>query len=696
METLSCAHCGLPVYGKSRQPIVSPVYCCTGCALVSSILGASNRSAPEETRQTRALILRLGLSGFFSANVMVLSLFLYSLESPGAAATAPPAALALIRGLLMCFSFPVFAILAPPYLAGFVRDLHARRFSMESLIAMSTSAAFLYSCISVFEGSGREYFDTATMVLLLVTVGRYLEAGARVKGRRAILDLIGLQPPLARVLREGSWRMVDARSVAAGERVQVWSGERISADGRVVSGLASVDESMLTGEPVPVERGPGDTVRAGSLCLDSVLEISRTAEPESFLDRIARMVEQAQRVRSPLECLADRIAGILVPGTMALAAAVWLWWWPRSPETAWLSALSVLVVACPCALGIAMPLANVRALAEAARRGILVRSSEALERLASIRTIALDKTGTLTRGDIRVTRIVPAPKETERTLIETAATAARGSTHPVAKAVARLAMERGLVGNAEAEDLEVLPGRGASAVLAGGKRVLLGQIQWIQEVAGPLPLELNKALEQNEEMGGLVLCAAGSRIRGAFVLEDPVLPEARKIVLECVELGCRVVLLSGDRESPVRRAAAEAGITEFHSGLLPEEKVQSIRAMQARGEKVLMVGDGINDAPALAAADAGLAVSNGTDVAREVAQVALLDGGLWKLPEILKLARRARRIALENLGWTFGYNMFALGLAATGHLRPVWAAALMLASSLLVISNSLRLSSRPS
>ncbi len=648
-----------------------PAYCCIGCAIAGAALGPGD----AEVQRTRGLLLRIGLAAFFSANVMVLTLFLYSMEQ------APPVALALVRGLLLCFSAPVFFILAPPYVAGFLRDLRSRRFSMDSLIAVGAGAAFLVSCASVLTGKGRVYFDTAAMVLLLVTLGRLLEANARVKSRRAVTALLELAPPQARVRRRGEWVMADAGSVAAGERVQVWTGERVPVDGVVVSGAGSLDESMLSGEPLPAARATGATVRAGSVCVDGLIELEASGGPP-LVARIAAAVEEARRVRSPLERLADRVASWFVPVTLSLAAAVTLWWLRTDPAKAWLSGLSVLVVACPCALGIAVPMANVLALGTAARRGILIRSSEALERLAGARTIAFDKTGTVTQSRIEVKGVLPAAGHDERAVLETAASAAARSVHPVSRAIVEAARNAGIT-VAEPESAENVPGLGVAAQLSGGQRTLLGQPRWVAAQTGSAPPECEPDTE-----GGCVWCASEGVVIGAITFRDPVAQEAVEAVAACRRMGFQTALLSGDRKQAVAGAAALLGIGDFAGGLLPEEKAAWIRA---RGAGAVMVGDGINDAPALAAAAVGIAVAGGTDVAREVADVVLLEPDLRRIPGLLGLAARTRRIARQNLAWTFAYNAVALALAAAGLLEPIRAAATMLVSSVLVIGNSLRL-----
>jgi heavy metal translocating P-type ATPase len=673
----TCAHCGLPVAGPADR---GPAFCCLGCAILHKALGAPGGGGGLGA--SRALLLRIGVAAFFSANVMVLSLFLYSLQRSGAA-PPPPAAMALIRGLLMCFSVPVFIVLAPPFLAGFARDLGRRRFSMDSLIAVGSGAAFLYSCASVFTGGGHEYFDTATMVLLLVTTGRLLEADARVRGRRALESLLELRPPEARVLRGGQWRMAEAASVKPGERVEVWAGERVPVDGRIVEGAASLDESMLTGEPLPAERRLGDMARAGSLSVSGTIQME-CAEGAPLIARIVAAVEEARNARSPLERLADRAAALFVPLTLAIACAAVAWWWRTDHDKAWLSGLSVLVVACPCALGIAVPLANVLGVAAAARRGILVRSTEAFERLASASAVVFDKTGTLTLGRIEVNEIVPV--ESEDALLAAAASAASGSLHPAAQAIARLA------GAGERpERTALLGGRGVEARLADGSVIVLGQPRWVESIAR-VPASWRAAFDA--KLGpehGAVWCARDGELLGGFIIHDPLSPHAAAAVDECRRDGMRLLLLSGDRPEAVKSIAARLGITEFAGGLLPEDKTARIRALQASGEVVAMVGDGINDAPSLAAADAGIAVAGGTDLAREAAGIVFLEGGLWKLAELVRLARRVRRIARRNLAWTLAYNSLALSFAAAGLLRPILAAAFMLTSSIFVIGNSLQI-----
>ncbi len=623
-------------------------------------------------------MLRLGLAAFFSTNVMLLSLFLYLQE-------APPEALRMINSLLLVLSAPVFMLLEPPFLAGMARDLQRRRFSTDSLIALGTAAAFVYSCISVVRGSAEVYFDTAAMVLMLVTAGRLLEASARLKGRRAVEELLALQPPSARVWRGESWQPIEANQVAPRDLVQVLAGERIPVDGKIARGASAVDESMLTGEPLPVEKSEGDTARAGSLCLNGALEIECSGtHGETMLGRIIRAVEEAQAQQSPLERTSDRIAGAFVPVVTALAALVVLLWWPAGAGKAWMSGLAVLVVACPCAMGIAVPMANVLALTAAARRGALVRSSEALERLARVDTLVFDKTGTLTRGQAELREIIPGPGAGEREVLAAAATAAADSLHPVARAVARRAEREGIAAELR-KRVEELPGRGVEVESERGERLLLGQPRWVAS-------RVAKVADEWRGKQAQTWCAVDGKLLGGLLLDDPVSEEARLAIEACKRLGMGIHVLSGDKQAAVDRAASLLLISDARGDLTPEDKARIVTELRATGRRVAAVGDGINDAPALAAAEVGIAVSGGTEVAREVAEVVFLEGGLWRLPELVHLARRTRQIAWENLVWAFGYNAIAVSLAAGDLLRPVLAAVLMLASSLVVTMNSLRVS----
>ncbi len=668
--------------GSAASPDAArPAYCCAGCAVAAALLPpAGGENAP---RLTRSLMLRLGLAAFFAGNAMILSLFLYSLGRDDA---TPAYALLLVRGLLFVFSLPVFVLLAPAFLRGMMADLRRGRASMDSLIALGAGTAFGYSCFFVWRGAGPLYFDTACMVLLFVTAGRLIEANAHVRGRTALRELAAALVPEARVDRAGAWTMVPSAEVRLGERVRIVAGERIPVDGAVTAGAASVDESTITGEALPAARAPGDSVFAGSLCLDGWLEAEcRAACGESLISRIIDAVEQAQLQPAKAQRVADRWAAALTPLTLLLAIGAAAWHWPQgAAHAAWIG-LSVLVVACPCALGIAIPLVHATALAAAARRGILIRSGEALERLAEIAVAAFDKTGTLTTGEIEAVRFVPLNGFSELRALEAAALAASCTAHPAARAVRRLA-PAAMESPVSAREF---PGRGVRVERVGGGSVLLGQPRWVAAESGkPAPTLAFDA--------GALVCAVDGELAGAFELRDFPAPAAAETVARCRAMGIRVAILSGDRRAAVRRVAGELGIEDARGELLPEEKAGALRELRAAHGPVAMVGDGINDAPALAAADTGIAVSSASALARETAEVVLLSGDVRGVADAFELARWTRRAARINFMCAISYNLVALALAAAGLLQPAWAAALMLLNSVFTVFRACRTPSLPS
>ncbi len=687
----SCSHCGLPFRAPSAR---SGGFCCSGCAIAATLLAGASGS-PAHSRKG---LVRFGLAAFFGADVMALSLFLYSGEP------APPVVFAAARLLLLCLSAPIFLLLAPPYLAGMRRDLRRARLSMDTLISVGAGAAFAYSCASVIRGSGEVYFDTAAMVLLLVAAGRLVEAYARVRGRRGLRDLLRALAPKARIARGGSWIEAGSREVTLGELVRVLPGERIPVDGRVAAGSASVDASPITGEAAPASKGPGDEVLAGSLCLDGMLDVTCAAlHRESLLARIAAAVEQAQAAPSQSERIADRMAAVLTPATLALAAVAVAIHWREGFAHAALTGLSVLVVACPCALGIAIPLVYVLALTAAARRGILIRSAEALERLAAVDSVVFDKTGTLTSGEIAVARVMPCDGWTEDQVIAAAAAAAAYSAHPVARAIrgadrlvrggppgSPLAANDGFSGSradpgGRPTEVSEFPGRGLRVNTGDSRTILLGQPRWVAAETG--------APKTPVAGEGSVSCAVDGKIIGALVLRDRPAPGIADAIAECRSLGLHISVLSGDGEEAVRELADGIGVAEARGGLLPEEKARRVREMRDSGRRVVVVADGLNDAPALASADVGVAVAHGAEVAREAAEVALLAGGAVRVPELVRAARATRRAARFNVPGALVYNAAALSLAVAGMLRPLWAATLMLLSSIFVVIRAIRIPS---
>jgi Cu+-exporting ATPase len=597
-------------------------------------------------------------------------------------------------------------------------------FDMNTLVTLGTGSAYLYSAaVTVSPGwfestglGGHVYYDTAVMILAFILLGRLLESRARRQTGQAVKALLTRRPATARRLAMASPLAARAETplerIAKGDWIEILPGETVPVDGLIERGATEIDESMLTGEPFPVARGVGDPAAAGTINRSApiLLRATRVGE-DTTLARIARLVEEAQGGKAPLQALADRVAGRFVPVVLVIAlatAAVWLTVGPPPPlRHALIAFVSVLIIACPCAMGLATPTAILAGTGAGARRGILLRGGEALERVGALSVVVLDKTGTLTLGEPRVVAFhaVRDSKFDEALLLRMAAAVESGSEHPIARAIVRHAREapagRGAAAATGApllaEDLAVAPGLGARGQV-GGTAVRVGSFAFAA-FAGQAPPELSTAAEGAAEKGQTVAwLGVGSETAGLFVLEDAPREDAAAAAARLRARGLRLVLATGDREAPARRLAASLGIEEVHASLTPEAKVALVRRIQESGGTVAMVGDGLNDAGALAAADVGIALGTGTDVAMEAADITLVRGGLGAIADALDLSRRTRRTILENLAWAFGYNVVAIPLAAgvlfpwTGWLlHPTVASAAMAMSSVSVVGNSLRL-----
>jgi len=595
---------------------------------------------------------------------------------------------------------------------------------MNTLIALGTFSAYLYSTVVTFAperfraaGLGTHvYFDTAVMILVFLLLGRLLESRARRRTGDALQALLTRRPPTARRVHDGVRDEVPVESVARGDTLEILPGEVIPVDGLILEGRTEVDESMLTGEPLPAAREPGDPVAAGTVnrIAPFLLRATRVGS-ETTLARIARLVDEAQSGKAPMQELADRVAGRFVPAVIAVAlvaAAVWL---AAGPEPRARYALtvfvSVLIVACPCAMGLATPTAILAGTGSGARRGILIRGGEALERAGSLTTIVFDKTGTLTRGEPVVSEVVTAPGVTEAHLLDLAAAVEGGSEHPLARAVLRRAAEGAPAMRSRASDVRVTPGGGVEGIVdlaqAGGTRVpvRVGSLSFSARGAEPDTSLLGKA-EAAAERGRTVAWVGesgllGIRLLGFFEVTDPPREDAAAAIGRLRARGLNPVLATGDREAPARALAEAVGLRDVRAGLTPEGKVALVRELQSRGETVAMVGDGLNDAPALAAADLGIALGTGTDAAMEAADVTLVRGSMDGIVDALDLSRRTRSTVRQNLFWAFAYNVIAIPVAAgvfypaTGMLlHPTVASAAMALSSVSVVTNSLRLARR--
>ena len=595
---------------------------------------------------------------------------------------------------------PVCVLFGWNFLLALGSSLRNRTFGMDSLIGLGAGTAYVSSVVTLVGAAGGPlFFDTAAIIVAIVRLGRWIEDRARGRAADALGELLAFAPDQARVVRQGTEGMVPVLRVQPGERVRVRPGERVPLDGRIVHGGAAMDESLLTGESVPVERTAPDPVVAGAMNLTGAVEIEVTrGASESTISRIAAAVRKAQTEKIPLQRAADRVAGVLVPVVMVVAAGtVGVWFLAGGgPDFALARGVAVLVVACPCAIGLAAPIAVLVATGRSARRGILFRSGGALEALAAVRAVALDKTGTVTTGTPVVVAAEPAPGWTREELLRFAASAEQGSEHPLGVALVAHARGEG-VELRTPERFEALPGRGVTATFAGGTSAWVGSERLLRERGLTVPDD-----PQGSGASGWLRVISESHSRrefaGSIGFRDRPRPEAAELVRRLDEDGLAVSLISGDETAAVTATGAEIGVRDVAGGLLPEQKLGAVDRLRERHGPVAMAGDGINDAPALARADVGIAFAEGTEIAREAAAVTLMRPDLRLVSEALRIARRALRTIRQNLFWAFFYNAAALPLAAgalypaTGLLLPPEAAAAAMAlSSLTVVGNALRL-----
>jgi Cu+-exporting ATPase len=592
---------------------------------------------------------------------------------------------------------------APVYQRAWRAARH-RSTNMHTLVALGTLAAFGYSAMATLWPAllARHhirpdlYYDSVLFILGFLLLGNWLETRARKRALAAVRTLAELEPAQARILKDGRELSVPTATVLPDDVVILRPGERVPVDGIALRGSTSVDESLLTGESQPVAKSAGDTLIAGSLNYDGALEYRATAiGAESRLGQILRLVEQAQSSRAPMQQLADRVSAIFVPAILVLALATFVIWSFFDVSRAFAIAVAVLVVACPCAMGLAVPAALTVAIGRGAQLGVLFKGGEALERLAHVDTVLLDKTGTLTEGKPSVVAVLPAAGWTDDRLLQLAASAEQRSEHPLARAVLQAAETRGLT-LLPSDDFQAQPGRGLRAtmngveVLAGNSRLLSTRLS--EELGIAIP-------ESSTEPGATALhIAHAGAYAGTLLCRDALRSDAAAALRSLEALHLQPIMLTGDTAAAAQPLADTLGIREVYAGLSPEQKLERIRELQQRGARVLMVGDGINDAAAIAQADSGIGMGTGTELAREAGDAILLHSDLAAMVAALKLARATRRIMKQNLGWAAGYNLLAVPIAAGALwaafgilLSPAVASAAMALSSVSVLLNSLRL-----
>lgn len=608
-----------------------------------------------------------------------------------------------IGRLLFLLTTPVIFLPGARFFRSFWRNLRHFTADMNSLVAVGTGAAYGYSTMAVLfphllgGGAARHiYFDSAAVIITLILLGRWLEHRARQRTGESIRALLELQPQSAAVRRGEAIEEIPLSALAPGDHVVVRPGDRIAADGLVISGASAVDEAMITGESLPVDKKSGDRVTGGTLNTTGALEFTVTAAGgDTVLAHIIRLVEEAQGSKAPIQRLADRIAAIFVPAVVLIALltlAGWMIFAGASLDRALVPFVAVLIIACPCALGLATPAAIVVGTGAGARQGILIRNGESLERAHKIDTLLIDKTGTITRGVPQLSAVA-AGALPERELLRLAASVESLSGHPLARAVTRAAQERGIP-LSPCLEFASHTGAGVSGRV-DGRLVRIGHEEFMAAVSLESEAWREKAQRWAEEGKSLLYVAVDGHVEGLLAVADAIRPESAQAIQALRRRGIRVVMLTGDNRAAAAAIAAEAGVDDFFAGVRPEEKAAFVKQEQQAGRVVAMVGDGINDAPALAQADIGIAIGGGADVAVESAAITLLHGDLGRVVKAIDLSRRTLRIIKQNLFWAFIYNIVGIPLAAFGLLNPMVAALAMSFSSVSVLTNSLRLRFEP-
>ncbi|MDO2951472.1 heavy metal translocating P-type ATPase [Aeromonas simiae] len=628
----------------------------------------THRQEERYAHEVKGYLYRMGLAGLGSMQVMMCSIALYM----DLFVSVEEEFLIYFKWISLLLSTPIMLYSAQPFYVGAWRSLKQRHLSMDVSVSLALIGAFLASMWATVFNTGEVYYDSITMFVFFLLLGRLLELRARRKASESSSNLARMVPVMATRVSGNEARLVAAKTLAVGDTIRVLAGATVPADGLILEGTASLDESMLTGESLPVARRPGEPVYAGTLCSDSPLLV-RVSRPisASRIAQILRLQEAALEEKPQLAVMADRLSRYFILALLLIAAAVWAFWHVHAPEQAFWITLAVLVATCPCALSLATPTALTSATARLTRAGILLRRAQVLEVLTQATRVVLDKTGTLTSGTIRLSRVQAMQPEAAERLLRIAASLEARSEHPIARAFRRHEAPLPVT------DYHLTPGHGVAGTIAG-TRYRLGSASWLK---APTAFERGLCIWLEEE--GLLVAR--------FELDDALRPDAPGLIQALHREGLAVTMLTGDGSAQADRVASELGIDALIKGATPDDKLAYLKGREAKGDICIMVGDGINDAPVLAGAHASFAMAGGTDLAKNSADAILLGDDLTKLLEARRLARHTRRIIRQNFAWALGYNLLVLPLAASGWLPPYLAAAGMSLSSLVVVGNSMRL-----
>lgn len=683
-KNAECYQCGIPITGKPLKFEVdgkTEDFCCFGCYLINRTTGLRG-----EEGTALAFLGKFGFGYFLAMLVMMLSMYIYGSHFVDPNDREMLLFTGFIKWVILFLSTPVMILLGIPILKNSFSKENLLNFNTDTLIAIGSFSAYFLSVYSVLTGKNAIYFETATMILVLVTFGRYLETSSRVKASNFMKQLMDLSAKKATVIKDGKEVEIPVEEVRVGDIVKIKPGEKVSADGVIVEGVGNVDESILTGEIKPVLKKVGDYLYTGTTVLDGSFLI-KVDKPQSqwTLNRFIEIMKQIRNTKAPINRITDRIAFYFLPIVFFLAISSFIYWFIQAGfEKALIVSLSVLLISCPCAFSIGAPLALWLGLGQAMKDGVIIKSAEVLEKLSTVKKVFFDKTGTITERTMEVSQVWFKDDKSRNVFYSLE----KNSEHPLAKSFINWCKE---CRELKIDDFKVVFGFGIKGKVEG-KEYILGSEEFLKQHGVMLDDNIKK-LKENAIKNGEVITFLSDKqqILGFVSFSQKIRPEAKITIDALKNLKVEVGILTGDSDYFANVLKKELQIEDVRANLLPEDKLKAIKEEKSKGKVVAMVGDGINDAPALAEADIGIAMGCGTDLTRESASISLIGDDLRKIPLIIILSRKVKRVIYTNIFWAFIYNIIGMGLAITGHLNPVFAALAMVLSSVFVIGNSLRI-----